>query len=53
MNSSPRLKIEYATLPMSSTAIPGRFASPIGIVRASFPSSPRAGPAPKKMKFSQ
>ncbi len=38
---------------MSSAAIPGSFASPIGIVKASTPSGPFFGPIPKWIKFSQ
>ncbi|MND07227.1 hypothetical protein D3C83_290830 [compost metagenome] len=37
---SPPLKMPYATLPMSSAAMPAIFAVPIGNVHASLPSSP-------------
>ncbi|HEV2864298.1 MAG TPA: hypothetical protein VGX48_25090 [Pyrinomonadaceae bacterium] len=42
-----------ANLPMSSEAIPGSLLSPIGSVRASFPSAPLFGAMPKWMKLSQ
>ena len=53
ISSGPFLKMPYALRPMSSAAMPGSFASPIGSVMASLPSAPRAGPMPNPMKLSQ
>ncbi len=51
--AGPALNTPYAQRPMSSAAMPGSRALPMGMVMASAPSGPGFGPMPKCTRLSQ